>query len=227
MEVIGSDRDADFIRFAKSQAPDIPFVEADIAALPFDDNSFGATISNTVQEHVEPGSFFGEQYRVLKRGGICLVLSARRGINIASSEITETSAFENEMHAKTEKYFASADTQYGVGKYGCSEQALALEMGKHGFKNIETHYLTVNLTPDSDQYDSHFATKMIEANRRVTLDSLEYLPHIAPGAVTDEEINKWADEINKKYDKRIDQYRSGEKQWDTNVSMTMVLRGVK
>ena len=83
-KVIGSDRDTNFVEFAKTQAPDIEFVEADITSLPFEDGAFDVTISNTVQEHVAPDSFFGEQYRVLKNGGICLVLSGRghRAINI-------------------------------------------------------------------------------------------------------------------------------------------------
>ena len=33
--------------------------------------------------------------------------------------------------------------------------------------------------------------------------------------------------ITEKYDRRLEQYRRGEKQWDTTVSLTMVLRGVK
>lgn len=33
--------------------------------------------------------------------------------------------------------------------------------------------------------------------------------------------------VNAKYDERIAQYERGEKQWDTNVNMIMVVRGVK
>ena len=33
--------------------------------------------------------------------------------------------------------------------------------------------------------------------------------------------------INAKYDVRIEQYKRGEKQWDTNVSIIMVIRGIK
>ena len=33
--------------------------------------------------------------------------------------------------------------------------------------------------------------------------------------------------IEEKYDTRIAQYNMGEKQWDTNVSITMVIRGEK
>ena len=228
-EVIGSDRDTEFIKFARSKAPHIKFVEADInAPLPFEDNSFDAAISHTVHEHVEPGRFYGEQYRILKPGGVCLVLSAGRKSIYASSSVTEEiSDFEKEMKLKTEQYYKSADERYNVGKYGCSEQKMALQMSEYGFKNIETHYFGINLTPDSAQYEKDFAVKMIETNRRVHLDSLEYLPHIAPNVVTDEEIKKWADEINRKYDKRIELYHAGDKQWDISISFTMLLRGEK
>ena len=60
-------------------------MEGDATALPFQSNTFDVTISNTVCEHVKPAKFYGEQLRVLKPGGICLVLSSRKGINIAAS----------------------------------------------------------------------------------------------------------------------------------------------
>lgn len=224
-EVVGSDRDTSFIKFAQEQAPHIKFVEADINALPFRDNSFDVVISNTVQEHIEPSVFYGEQYRILKPGGVCLVLSARPGINITSKVVSDVSEFEKELWQRTEEYYKEADEKYNVGKYSGTEQELSLQMGKYKFNNVQTHYLTINLTPDSEQYDKAFATKMIEANRRIHLNSLEYLPHIAPDVVTCEEIKKWASEINQKFDKRLEQYNLGNKQWDANIALTMVLRG--
>ena len=59
-EITGVDRDSEFIRFAKEHEPGVSFIEGDIAALPFADNSFDAVISNTVSEHVEPAAFYGE-----------------------------------------------------------------------------------------------------------------------------------------------------------------------
>jgi CBS domain-containing protein len=47
------------------------------------------------------------------------------------------------------------------------------------------------------------------------------------GVLTDEEIEHWLEDINKRYDKRIELYKNGVKQWDTNVSIIMVVRGVK
>ena len=226
--VTGSDRDTAFVDFAKAKAPDIDFIEADINALPFHDNSFDAVISHTVQEHVEPDKFYGEQYRILKPGGICLVLSAgRRSIQIPSGAVSKTSDFEKEMHSKAEPYHSAADEKYSVGKYGCNEQELPQQMSRYGFKDIRTHYLGINLTPDSGQYDRDFAVKMIEANRRVQLYALEHLPHIAPNVFTAEEITRWETEINRKYNKRLELYRAGEKQWDVSISFTMILRRVK
>ena len=227
-KITGSDRDAVFVEFAKAKVPDIEFVEADINALPFADESFDATISHSVQEHVKPDKFFGEQHRVLKPGGVCIILSAgRRSINIASSEVANASEFEQEMHKKTEPYFKAADEKYNVAKYGCNEQELPQLMSRYGFGNIETHYIGINLTPDSAQYDRDFAIKMIEANRLVSLGAVEHLPDIAPGVLTDEEIKRWKADINRRYDARITQYNSGDKQWDVSISFTMILRGVK
>ncbi|NLG88359.1 MAG: class I SAM-dependent methyltransferase, partial [Clostridiaceae bacterium] len=81
-EIVGIDRDSNFIDFASKQAPQIVFMEDDATGLSFQDKTFDVTISYTVQEHIEPAKFFGEQYRVLKDDGVCLVLSARRGINV-------------------------------------------------------------------------------------------------------------------------------------------------
>ena len=33
--------------------------------------------------------------------------------------------------------------------------------------------------------------------------------------------------VNDRYNVRIEQYENGEKQWDTNVSIIMIIRGVK
>lgn len=226
-DVIGSDRDTDFVEFAMTQAPHIKFVEADVNSLPFGDNSFDVTISHTVNEHVEPGKFFGEQHRILKPGGVCLVLSAgRRSINIVSSAIEEVSDFEKEMQEKTEKFYSAADEKYNVAKYAASEQEIPLAMAKYGFGDIQANYFGINLTPDSGQYEKEFAVKMIEANRQVHLNSLEHLPHIAPGVLTDDEVRKWREEINCKYDKRIEQYSRGDKQWDVFFSLMMILRGI-
>ena len=44
---------------------------------------------------------------------------------------------------------------------------------------------------------------------------------------SDQEIEKMICLTNEKYDTRIRQYETGEKQWDTDVLLTMVIRGIK
>ncbi|MEA4833330.1 Ubiquinone/menaquinone biosynthesis C-methyltransferase UbiE [bioreactor metagenome] len=226
-EILGTDRDSQFVKFSAKHAPYIKFLEADATKLPFGDNSFDVTISNTVQEHVEPSKFFGEQYRVLKPNGVCLVLSARRGINIQAPCIAEQTEFETEIYNRTKNFYSETDKKYNVCAYPLSESELPLAMQKFGFMNVSTNYLTINLTPDNPQYSKEIAYAMINANRQVELDSIEYLPHIAPNVVTADEIERLKEVKNTKYDKRLALYDAGEKQWDTNMSLTMILRGTK
>ncbi len=71
------------------------------------------------------------------------------------------------------------------------------------------------------------AYDMINANRKTALDGAESLLDIASDVVTVDEVNELKRIINKKYDKRIELYDNGIKQWDTSVSLTMILRGTK
>ena len=100
-EITAIDRDSNFIAYAKNIAPEINFLEGDAEKLPFCDCTFDVTISNTVSEHIEPSKFFGEQMRVLKPGGICLVLSSRRGIT-SKAECLEMSDTEKKFWQKAE-----------------------------------------------------------------------------------------------------------------------------
>ncbi|MDE7274667.1 MAG: methyltransferase domain-containing protein [Lachnospiraceae bacterium] len=226
-DIIGVDRDTSFIDFAAQQAPQIQFVEADATALPFADNTFDVTISNTVQEHIEPAKFFGEQLRVLKPGGICLVLSMRRGVSIDADCITEENSFEQEIWDRVNRYSQEALQKYAVGQYAMNESELPLAMEKYGFRQISTEYLTINLTPDNPGTSKEQAYAMINAHRQTAIDAVNSIPHTAPGIVSEEELVQMRERVNQKYDKRIELYDKGSKQWDTSMSLTMVLRGMK
>ena len=58
-EVIGLDRDSEFIQFAQASENGVTFLEGDATALPFADNTFDVTMSNTVRENIEPSRFYG------------------------------------------------------------------------------------------------------------------------------------------------------------------------
>lgn len=224
-EITAVDRDSEFVRFAREHEKEIEFMEGDATALPFEDNSFDVTISNTVAEHIEPSKFYGEQLRVLKPGGICLVLSARKGINLSPSCIA-FDEYEQQFWKKVEKYDDSIE-KYAVCQFPMSEAEMPAAMGKYGFCDIRTGYAAIDLTPDNPKFSAALAHDMINANRYTALDALDSVLHTMPEHVTVEEVEEMKRLANAKYDIRIGQYDRSEKQWDTNVSVIMVLRGTK
>ena len=224
-EITAIDRDSEFITFAKEHEPGIHFVEGDATALPFEEGSFDVTISNTVSEHIEPGRFYGEQLRVLKPGGVCLVLSARKGVNVYAKCLVKRPEEEG-FWKKVEQYDDTME-RYAVCKYPMSEAELPLALQTHGFQNVSAGYATIDLTPDHPRFTAEKAQAMINANRYTALEAVESVLRVMPQQVTKEECQAIKDIIEEKYNTRIEQYQKGEKQWDTNVSITMVVRGEK
>ena len=226
-EVVGLDRDDAFIDYARERNTGETYRKGDATALPFADGSFDVTISNTVSEHVEPSGFFGEQRRVLRDGGVCLLLSARRGIQHPAACVREESAFETEIWERVDADFRRAAKENGVGAYALNEMELPAAMEKYGFRDVETHYLAINLTPDDPFYASEEACDMINANRQNDLDNIERMESVAPGAVSRADREMLARLVNERYDRRLALYEAGEKQWDVTLGLTMLLRGVK
>ncbi|MBR3927917.1 MAG: class I SAM-dependent methyltransferase [Clostridia bacterium] len=224
-EIVAMDLDSAFIRFAKENEAGITFVEGDARDLPFENESFDVTISNTVSEHIEPNAFFGQQKRVLKKGGVCLVLSARKGYRQKSCFETETE-FEINFWKKVSEFDDSME-RFSVGKYAMSEKTLPRTMQEMGFHKISTAYAVSNLTPDNEGVSREMAIDMINAGRHNDLEAIKSVWETMPERVTREEIDEMTRLANRKYDLRIQKYLSGEKEWDTNVSITMIARGVK
>jgi ubiquinone/menaquinone biosynthesis C-methylase UbiE len=224
-EITAVDRDSEFIKFAKEHEKGINFIEGDATALTFGNDTFDVTISNTVVEHIEPSKFYGEQLRILKPGGICLVLSARKGINI-DPDCISFNEYEQNFWKKAEQYDNSMD-QYEICKYSMNESELPASMGKYGFTDVRTGFATIDLTPDNPKFTSALAHDMINSCRLTALDGIESVLHTLPEHFQAEEVAEMKRLTNIKYGTRIQQYDSGEKQWDTNVSITMILRGKK
>ncbi len=224
-KVTGVDLDSEFIRFAKEHEEGVAFVEGDAKALPFEDKSFDVVISNTVSEHIEPSGFYGEQLRVLRDGGVCLVLSSRRGVRVAPN-CAVLSEKEQAFWDRAGKYDNSVE-KFSICKYPMNESELPATMERYGFREVQTGYAVINLTPDDPKYPQTMALDMIEAERYSELDALDSVLCTMPEHFLAEEIGEMKCLANARYDVRAEQYRRGEKQWDTNVSVILVVRGVK
>ena len=225
--VTGIDRDTAFIDYARQIAPDITFLEGDATALDFPDASFDVTISNTVSEHVPTEAFYREQYRVLKPGGVCLMLSARRGVNIKAPCLRASSEIEDEVWSRTEEVCKAFDEQHSVGAWSKNEMQHPLAMAEYGFRDVTTDYAVINLTPDDPRMPREMALAIFSEQRREALDAISYLPNVAGSLVRPDELDEMRRQVNMRHDRRIALYNAGEKQWDTTVCVTMIVRGVK
>ena len=224
-EITGLDLDTALIRFARENEKGVAFIEGDATRLPFEDETFDVTISNTVSEHIEPNAFFGEQKRILKKGGVCLVLSARKGYR-QKSEFEGKTEFEVDFWQRVSQFDDSME-RFNVGKYGMNEQTLPKTMEAFGFQRVSTAYAVSNLTPDNECISKDMAIAMINASRHNDLDAIQSVFKTMPERVTREEIDEMTRIANQKYDRRIEKYLSGEKEWDTTVSITMITRAIK
>lgn len=222
--VTGVDRDSGFIAFARSKSPALDFAEGDALALPFEAARFDATISNTVSEHVEPEGFFTEQRRVLKPGGVCLVLSARRGLKKIAPCLAQETPFEAAIWQRAGSRIDEAHRAGGVGAYAMDERALPLAMEKYGFRDVSSRYVAVNLTPDDPDCPRERALAIIEDGRRNDLDVAGFLLHVADDLVTADEVAEMQRLINMRYDRRVALYEAGQRQWDTAVALTQIVR---
>ncbi|MDO5424285.1 MAG: class I SAM-dependent methyltransferase [Eubacteriales bacterium] len=216
-KITAIDRDSRFISFAKENIEGIDFREGDATHLPFNAQSFDVTISNTVQEHIEPTAFWREQCRVLKPGGVCLCLSARKGLH-CTAPCLETTTEEKDFWESCPQS-NEAFEKYGVGKFWMSEAKIPTSMEQNGFSDVTTGYAIIDLTPDAPKYSSQMAETMIEAMRQNDLEAIQSAHSPYAG--------KAISAVNAKYDERLRLYREEIKQWDTSVSVTLIVRGIK
>lgn len=135
--VTGLDFDESFIKFARAHDKSCEFIVGDATALPFGDNSFDVTISNTVSEHIAPEKFYGEQYRVLKNGGICLILSTRKGVMIPSDIVSEESELEKEIWDRVDERFRTLRNGISIGEYVKTSRSIRLLWKKPDFAMFE------------------------------------------------------------------------------------------
>ncbi len=230
-KITGIDRDSVFIDYATEKSRELDskcsFTVGDALNLEFPDNTFDATTSHTVVEHVETTKFLAEQFRVLKAGGICTVLCVRSGISANPESWKTGTEEETAFWDKVGPSFKASDQKYGVAKYAINETELPKRMMEAGFHDISISFLVQTIIPDNADVDSTLAKAMIEAGRQIALDAVVLAQTSAPNVLSESEVTRLYQLINHRFDDRIRFYESGQKIWDVSASVLMIGRGYK
>jgi ubiquinone/menaquinone biosynthesis C-methylase UbiE len=230
--VTGLDLDTGHIDYAKAKSAelglDCGFVAGDALSLPFEDNTFDLCFSHTVIDFCEPSGFVAEQRRVLKPGGVMVILNvigSVQGINgmWAPAEGSGERALFDRLWAAADKNKLS-----DIKKYPIPPESYPKLLEKAGFRDITMRVFAVMAyAPDSGDVDDAAAIEQINENRLSALSSIKKARVLAPDALTETEFGELTQLINQRYDKRIDQYKRGEKLWDMSTSTVLAVSGRK
>jgi ubiquinone/menaquinone biosynthesis C-methylase UbiE len=230
---IGLDRDSGHIEYAKRKTIELnlncDFYIGDALALPFENNTFDVTFSNTVTGHVPIEPFLEEQLRVLKPGGRVVVLSVRTKLNLNAEnwkpiEPDEQALFDK-LWGAVDK---SLDSEIGVAAYELDEREYPAVLETAGFINVDVEFFTVmDYSPDNHNTSDELAIEQIETNRVHAIESVNKAMRRAPEALTEDEKTELFRKINDRYDTRITQYQNNEKIWDMTTSTVLCATGCK
>ncbi len=195
--------------------------------MPFENDSFDACYSHTVINFCNPEKFVGEQYRVLKPGGRMIVMVVyERGFKpeewVPTAECEEKELFDKVWAA------ASENTNSQVKKYENRTEKYFAHLAAQGFCDISIDTMaTVTYAPDCDNIDDKTAQAQINDDRISELSSVEKAYRMAPNALDETEYQNLLNMIHKRYDKKIQQYKNGEKSWEFRVATTVLISGTK
>lgn len=230
-EITGLDLDTGHIDYAKKKTKELnlqcDFVAGDATQLPFEDNVFDICYSHTVMDFCDPEKFVSEQHRVLKPGGKMIVMAGySRGFK-PEEWIPDDDCEEKELFDKV--WVAASDNPNSqIKRYENRTEKYFAYLAAQGFHNISINAMaTVNYAPDCDNVADEMARAQINEDRISELCSVEKAYVMAPDALSKTEYQTLQDMINCRYDKRIQQYENGEKNWEFRVATTVLISGTK
>ena len=230
VKITGLDRDTGHIEFARAKAEelslDCEFVNGDASSLPFGDNSFDLCFSHTVFSFCDPDLFVNEQRRVLKPGGkmaVACIIHGGHNQDWTPTENCEEKELFDKLWTEAEK-----NENCNIKRYETDETRCFEYLHKYGFKDISAEAIAaLKYAPDCANVSDEMAEAQINDGRITELSSVEKARRLAPDCLSPEEFASLLEMINRRFDKRIDQYRRGEKLWDWYTGTVLVISGTK
>lgn len=230
-EITGIDFDTGHIDFAKKKTEELGlkcnFIAGDATQLPFEDNVFDACYSHTVMNFCDPEKFVSEQHRVLKPGGKMIVMDVyQRGLKpeewIPTDECEEKELFDKVWTA------ASENPNSQIKRYENRSEKYFAYLAAQGFHNISIEAMaSVSYAPNCDNVNDEMARAQINDDRVSELCSVEKAYAMAPDALSKTEYQTLLDMINRRFDRKIQQYENGEKNWEFRIATTVLISGTK
>ena len=230
-EITGLDFDIGHIDYAQKKAKELNlqcnFIAGDATQLPFEDNTFDVCYSHTVMSFCDPDKFVSEQYRILKPGGKMIVMDVYNRGSKPEEWIPTDDCEEKELFDKV--WAAASDNPNSrIKRYEDRTEKYFAYLAAQGFQNISIDAMaSVKYAPDCDNIDDETAQAQINDDRVSELCSAEKAYRMAPDALSETEYQTLRDMINRRYDKRIQQYESGEKNWEFRIATTVLISGTK
>lgn len=230
-DITGLDFDTGHIDYARKKSMELnlkcDFVTGDATKLPFEENLFDVCYSHTVMNFCDPGKFVEEQYRVLKPGGRMIVMDVYgRGAKpeewIPTKDCEEKALFDKVWEA------ASDSPNSRIKRYENRTEKYFAYLAAQGFQNISIDAVAaVNYAPDCDNVSDEMARAQINDDRMSELCSVQKAYAMAPDALGENEYQTLRDMINRRYDRKIQQYENGERNWEFRIVTTVLISGTK
>jgi len=230
VKITGLDFDTANIEYARAKTAelglDCAFVNGNAVDLPFDNGTFDLCYSQSVIDFCEPNAFIKEQYRVLKPGGEIVVLCHGTGVGSETWEPTDDSE-EKELYDRISAEAAKNESKQ-IKRYDSNVSNYFNYLHKNGFTNISIDNMAfISYAPDFYNVTYETAIEQINAERLVELSSVDKARNLAPDCLSQEEFNVMLNMINRRFDTRIEKYKTGEKLWEYTAGAVLAISGVK
>jgi SAM-dependent methyltransferase len=201
--VVGADVDEQAVAHARARYPDAEFVVADVAKLPFEDDSFDLVVSFETIEHVpNPEGVLAELRRVLRPDGLLVISTPNKHQYLVENEFHEREFTHEEFVALLGGLFPSVQLvlQHNWMTSAVLEPDAAAEAGGERPLGADFHKL-VALQPGEELYTIAICAEapLSERLRGVAVAaSLDEAHELARRAVDAERTaHRWHDEYQK------------------------------